>query len=205
MQLYSSLSILWHCLFLGLDENWPFPVLRPLLSFLNLLAYWVQHFLFFFNFYFYFILLYNTVLVLPNIDMNPPRVYMSSQSWTPSHLPRHIISLDYPHAPAPSILYPVSNTDWRFVSYMIVYMFQCHPPKSSHPLPLPQSPFLNKVCWVLSRPASTVFAVSAFGTSRYVRTVCQTLEDNFTTPDHRQQLEGKITNSSVCLFVFSCI
>ena len=32
---------------------------------------------------FTFILLYNTVLVLPYIDMNPPRVYMSSQSWTP--------------------------------------------------------------------------------------------------------------------------
>ena len=41
------------------------------------------HFLFFFNFNFYFILLYNTVLVLPYIDMNQPRVYMSSQSWTP--------------------------------------------------------------------------------------------------------------------------
>ena len=26
------------------DENWPFPVLWPLLSFPNLLAYWVQHF-----------------------------------------------------------------------------------------------------------------------------------------------------------------
>ena len=26
------------------NENWPFPVLWPLLSFLNLLAYWVQHF-----------------------------------------------------------------------------------------------------------------------------------------------------------------
>ena len=26
------------------DENWPFPVLWPLLSFLNLLTYWVQHF-----------------------------------------------------------------------------------------------------------------------------------------------------------------
>ena len=40
----------------------------------------------------------------------------------------HIISLDHPHAPAPSILYPVSNIDWQFVSYMIVYMFQCHGP-----------------------------------------------------------------------------
>ena len=32
---------------------------------------------------FFFILLYNTLLVLPYIDMNPPWVYMSSQSWTP--------------------------------------------------------------------------------------------------------------------------
>ena len=37
-------------------------------------------FFFSFNFYFYFILLYNTVLVLPYIDMNPPRVNMSSQT-----------------------------------------------------------------------------------------------------------------------------
>ena len=28
----------------GLNENWPFSVLWPLLSFPNLLAYWVQHF-----------------------------------------------------------------------------------------------------------------------------------------------------------------
>ena len=46
---------------------------------------------FFFNFYFYFILLYNTILVLPYIDMNPPRVCMSSQTWTPlpSPSPQH--------------------------------------------------------------------------------------------------------------------
>ena len=37
----------------------------------------------FFNFYFYFVLLHNTVLVLPYINTNPPRVYMSSQTWTP--------------------------------------------------------------------------------------------------------------------------
>ena len=39
------------------------------------------------------------------------------------------------------------NLDWRFISYMIIYMFQCHSPKSSHPCPLPQSPksiFLSK-------------------------------------------------------------
>ena len=37
-------------------------------------------FIFFLDFYFYFILLYNTVLVLPYIDMNPPWVYMRSQT-----------------------------------------------------------------------------------------------------------------------------
>ena len=36
----------------------------------------VFFFSFFKNFYFYFIFPYNTVLVLPYIDMNPPRVYM---------------------------------------------------------------------------------------------------------------------------------
>ena len=35
---------------------------------------------YFIYFYFYFILLYNTVFVLPYIDMNPPQVYMSSQT-----------------------------------------------------------------------------------------------------------------------------
>ena len=44
VQLCGSLSILWHCLSLWLEWNWPFPVLWPLLSFPNLLAFWVQHF-----------------------------------------------------------------------------------------------------------------------------------------------------------------
>ena len=33
--------------------------------------------------FFFIYFLYNTVLVLPYIDMNPPRVYMRSQTWTP--------------------------------------------------------------------------------------------------------------------------
>ena len=41
----------------------------------------------------------------------------------PSHLPPHTIPLGHPSAPAPSCLYPASNLDWRFISYMILYMF----------------------------------------------------------------------------------
>ena len=57
----------------------------------------------------------------------------------PSHFPSHTIPLGHPSAPASSILYPALNLDWWFIS-MILYMFLCHSPKSSHPLPLPQSP-----------------------------------------------------------------
>ena len=90
---------------------------------------------------FYFIFkLYIIVLVLPNIKMNPPQVYMCSPSWTHLLLPPHTIPLGRPSALAPSIQYRASNLDWQIVSYMIFYMFQCHSPKSSHPLPLPQIP-----------------------------------------------------------------
>ena len=121
--------------------------------------------LFFFNFFMF--LLYNTVLVLPYINMNLPWVYISSHSWNPSHLPPHTIPLGYPSAPAPSILYPASKLDWRFVSYMIVYMFQCHSPKSSRPLPLPQSPkdcskHLCLFCCLAYRVIITIFLNSIY-------------------------------------------
>ena len=48
-----------------------------------------------------------------------------------SHLPPHTIPLGHASAPAPCILYPASNLDWRFISYMIVYMFQCHSPRQN--------------------------------------------------------------------------
>ena len=57
-----------------------------------------------------------------------------------SLLPPHTIPLGCPGAPVPSIQYRASNLDWQLVSYMILYMFQCHSPKSFHPLPLQQSP-----------------------------------------------------------------
>ena len=93
-------------------------------------------------------------------------------TWVPnpephSHLPPHIVSLDQPCAPAPSILYPVLNIDWRFVSYMIVYMFQCQSPKSSHPLPLPQSPKVRSIhlclfCYLAYRVIITIFLNSIY-------------------------------------------
>ena len=86
-------------------------------------------------------------MVSTYIDLNPPWVYMRSQHELPSHLPPHNIPLGHPHAPAPSMLYPTSDIDWRFDSYMIVYMFQCHSPKSSHPLPLPLSPHSSTLAW----------------------------------------------------------
>ena len=43
----------------------------------------VPLFFYFYFFKFYFILLYNIVLVLPYINMNLPRVYTCSRSWTP--------------------------------------------------------------------------------------------------------------------------
>ena len=42
-----------------------------------------------------------------------------------SLLPPHTIPLGGPIAPAPSIQYHASNLDWRLVSYMVLYMFQC--------------------------------------------------------------------------------
>ena len=40
----------------------------------------------------------------------------------PSHLLHYTIPLGHPSAPASSILYPASNLDWRFVSYMILFL-----------------------------------------------------------------------------------
>ena len=89
--------------------------------------------------------------------LNPP----------PTFLP--IPSLGRPSAPAPSTQYHALNLDWWLVSYMILYMFQCHSPKSPHPLPLPlpQSPkdcfiHLCLFCWLAYRVIVTIFLNSIY-------------------------------------------
>ena len=61
----------------------------------------------------------------------------------PSHLSLHPIPLGHSNAPALSTLSHASDLNWRSISHMIIYMFQCYSLKSSHPCLLPQSP---KVC-----------------------------------------------------------
>ena len=78
-----------------------------------------------------------------------------------------IIPLGRPSAPAPSIQNRASNLDWQLVSYMILYMFQCHSPKSSHPLPLPQSPKHCSIhqylfCCLIYRVIVTIFLNSIY-------------------------------------------
>ena len=64
--------------------------------------------LLFFLFYFIF-KLYNIVLVLPNVKMNPPQVYPRSPSWTLLPPPSPTLPLGRPSAPAPSIQYHASK------------------------------------------------------------------------------------------------
>ena len=86
----------------------------------------------------------------------------------PSSLhPPHTIPLGHPSAPAPSIQYRALNLDWRLISYMILYIFQCHSPKSSHSLPLPQSPkdcsiYKCLFCCLVYRVIVTIFLNSIY-------------------------------------------
>ena len=99
--------------------------------------------------------------------MNLPRVYTCSPPEPPSHLHPHTIPLGHPSTPGLSILYHASNLDWRFLSHMILYMFQCHSPKSPHPRPLQQSPkdcsiHLCLFCCLAYRVIVTIFLNSIY-------------------------------------------
>ena len=57
----------------------------------------------------------------------------------PSYLPLHPIPQGHPSTPALSTPSHASNLDWRSISHMIIYTFQCYSLKSSHPCLLPES------------------------------------------------------------------
>ena len=71
---------------------------------------------------------------------------------SPSHLHPHPIPLGHPSASARSTLFHASNLDWRSVSHMIIYMFQCYSLISSHSCLLPESKrlFYTSVSFLLS-------------------------------------------------------
>ena len=103
-------------------------------------------------FYFYFILLYNTVLVLPYIDMNPPRVYMSSLILNPSPTPYHLSG----SSPCTSPKHPVSCIEHRLVIHFLHDSRHVSMPFSQiiPPSPSPsvsKSPLCTSVSLLLSR------------------------------------------------------
>ena len=63
---------------------------------------------------------------MPYIDLNKPWVYMCPHPEHPFHLPPHPIPQGHPSAPALSALSHASNLDWRSISHMVIYMFQCY-------------------------------------------------------------------------------
>ena len=119
---------------------------------------------FFFFFFFYFTILYwfcHTLTWISHGCTCVPHPVPNSQ------LSPHPIPLGHPSAPAPSTLYHASNLDWRFFSHVIIYMFQCHSPKLSHPHPLPQSPkdrsiHLCLFCCLAFRVTVTIFLNSIY-------------------------------------------
>ena len=81
-----------------------------------------------------------------------------------SLLPPHTIPLGRPSAPTPSIQYCASNLDWQLISYMILYIFQCHSPKSS-PSPSPTESkrlFYTSVSLLLSCTQGYCYHLSKF-------------------------------------------
>ena len=104
--------------------------------------------------FFYFILLYNIVLVLPYININPPRVYMSSQSWNPlpPPTPYHLSE----SSPCTSPKHPVSCIEPRLAVRFLHDSVRVSMPFSQiiPPSPSPtesKSPFYASVSLLLSR------------------------------------------------------
>ena len=121
-------------------------------------------FFFFFSFLFtlfYFTILYWFCHTLTWIRHGCTRV---PRHEPPSQLPPHTVSLGHPSAPAPSILYPASNLDWRLVSYIILYVsmpFSQIIPPSPSPAES-KSLFYTSVSLLLSRIQGYRYHLSKF-------------------------------------------
>ena len=122
----------------------------------------LKHF-FFLNLNLNFILLYNTVLVLPYIDMNPPQVYMSSQTWTPlpPPTPYHLSG----SSPCTSPKHPVSCIRHRLAIRFLHYSIHDSMPFSQIIPPSPsesKSPLYTSVSLLLSRIQGHHYHLSKF-------------------------------------------
>ena len=122
-------------------------------------------FVLFFNFNFYFILLYNTVLVLPYVDMNPTRVYVNSQSWTPlpPPTPYHLSG----SSPCTSPKHPASCIEHRLAIHFLHDSIHVSVPFSQiiPPSPSPtefKSLFYTSVSLLMSRIQGYHYHLSKF-------------------------------------------
>ena len=115
--------------------------------------------------FFIFTLFYNTILVLPYIDVNLPQVYMSSQSWTPlpPPIPYHLSG----SSPCTSPKHPVSCIEHRLAirflhdSTQVSVSFSQIIPPSPSPTES-KSPFYTSVSLLLSRIQGYHYHLSKF-------------------------------------------
>ena len=147
---------------------------KSICPFVKVLLLWESFFFFKFYYYYFLIQIYFNWRLITLQYCSGFAVHWHESIRTcvphsdpPSHLPPHTIPLGHPSAPAPSTLYCASNLDWRSISHMIIYMFQCHSPKSSHPPPLTQSPkdcalHLGLLCCLTCRVIVTIFLNSIY-------------------------------------------
>ena len=128
----------------------------------------------FFKFYFIF-KLYNIVLVLPNIEMNPPQVYPCSPSWT-------LLPPPFPYPPSGSSQctspkQPVSYIELGLVIHFIYDIIHVSMPFSQI-IPLSPSPteskrlFCTSVSLLLSRIQGYRYHLSIFHIYAFYICVC---------------------------------
>ena len=88
----------------------------------------------------FFFKLYNIVLVLPNIKMDPPQVYLCSPSWT-------LLPPPSPYPPSGSVWF-LNDRWWRTCVHMFICpLYIVFDDVHSHILPMFTSSCLFSYCW----------------------------------------------------------